>query len=278
MKLTKIIYIGRHGERGALEIPLRYLKDWDQPGLLTSKGEQTQYKQGQYLRNKYSEFLKSINERVFCQSSNMDRTINSGFCLLSGLLGLPFTSPSIVNKKDKTIFLTNHGARLKPLSKDVIFRGYYQDVSPGIDSQYDALIKNALDIKDHFEELNPILPIAADLFKQNTKLSMDYSCLNCLSDFLECYYINDKPFPKGFEDGKVFDQLKFIHYYMTYDLMFKSDIIRRVTNHYHYKELMYIINDESGSLFYYYSSHDSIIFSIILGLGYNIGEDRKSVV
>jgi len=266
----KVIYVGRHGERTPLYIPAGLKKDWGVDGVLTSKGEETQYKKGQYLGEKYKDFLSAA--RVVCQTSYLDRTIDSGYCLLSGLLGLPFTSPEVVSKKDKISFLAKHGAKPRPWNVDVLYGGYLADLSPNSDVIKKELLESAREKKEHFDKLIPIMPVAAKVLEKKLSDPLDYFEIFDLYDLLECYRANGKAFPEGLEGEKLYKELVFVHAYLLHNLMFKSEALRRVTNHYIFKEFISIIMDKSEPTFHYYSSHDLHIYVIILGLGYDIKE------
>lgn len=271
MKLVKVIYIGRHGERGPLCIPSSLKKDWEVIGMLTPKGEETQYKRGQHMREKYKDLLSASDTRVMCQSSYVDRTIDSGFCLLSGLFGHPFTSPRTVAREEKIAFLGTHGAQLKPWDVDVVYRGYHENITPAATGIYAELNKAAHDKKDYYDLLMPIHPLAVETLERKST-SLDYFDIYSLYDLLECYRANDKEFPEGFKDGKLYKDISFIHHYLLFNLMMSSQVLRRVTNYYVYKQVVEVITEMKGRVFCYYSSHDSNILAFILGLGYDVGE------
>ena len=272
MKLVKLIYIGRHGERAPMKLPPLFLKDWDGEGLLTIKGERSQYQKGVLIHNKYIEFfatLKNSPKHIFCQSPDVDRTIDSGYCLLNGLLGIPFISPRIIPKEDKLSLLNGYGNVIRPTKSDKLYYGYSINVSPKILPIYNSLTQAAISKREYFEILIPAMEKVNIIYGTNYK-DVDYQKAYQLYDLLECYHANDKKYPKGFEDGILHDQLKFINHYATYNLGFIEVLARRLTNHFIFKEFIKIIKSPQKPSFHYYSSHDSNIFAIMLGLGYDI--------
>jgi len=273
MKLNKVIYIGRHGERAPLQMPEKLEKEWGGEGILTAKGAETAYKRGVSLREKYGDLFKRMTEtNIFCQTSNIDRTIDSCYCLLRALLGKPFILPSTLKKIEKVELLRKYGAKIKPCSCDVLYRGYCEDLLPNVKIEYDKLYKNAIEKRMHFAELLPFISCAKEIVELSEDQIMDYWGMFYLYDILQCYKLNDKSFPKGFEDGEVHKKLEFVYYYLINDLMFASETVRRLSNHYIFKQICEIINGPDKEAFHYYLSHDSNIFAMILGLGYNICE------
>jgi len=273
MKLVKVIYIGRHGERSPLRMPVEFKKEWGGNGILTPKGAETQYKKGAFLREKYADLFKRITEtNIFCQTSNMDRTIDSCFSLLRGLLAQPFALPSTLTKLEKVTLLRKYGAKIKPLTSDVLYRGFYGDLSPNAKIELCKLFEDATEKRMHFPELLPFIPKAHITIGLSADVIMDYWGMFYLFDMLQCYKANEKPFPKDFEDGEVHKKIEFIHYFILNNLMFASETVRRLANHYIMRQICEIINGPDNEAFYYYLSHDSNIFALILGLGHNIGE------
>jgi hypothetical protein len=199
----------------------------------------------------------------------LNRTIDSGYCLLSGLFELPFTSPQTLNRKDKIAFLAKHGAKIRHWNVNVIYGGYSPDLCPASDRIQKELLESAHEKKEHFDTLIPIMPIAAKILEKKLNDPLDYHEIFSFYDLLECYRANGKVFTEG---EKLHKELKFVHGYLLYNLMFKSEVLRRLTNHYIFKEFISIITDMSEPSFHYYSSHDLNIYVIILGLGYDIKE------
>ena len=79
----------RHGARAPIED-----RDIDEftvgEGLLTPEGMRQRYLLGRYIKNRYTETFKLLSEEydpkeIYMQSTNVNRTIQSGYSELMGL-------------------------------------------------------------------------------------------------------------------------------------------------------------------------------------------------
>nr|XP_060637800.1 prostatic acid phosphatase-like [Anolis sagrei ordinatus] len=90
-ELKFVLLIYRHGDRSPIEnypTDLHNESEWPQGfGQLTKIGIQQHYELGQYIKNRYSNFLSSTykREEVLIQSTETDRTIMSAQANLAGL-------------------------------------------------------------------------------------------------------------------------------------------------------------------------------------------------
>ncbi|XP_042328138.1 prostatic acid phosphatase-like [Sceloporus undulatus] len=100
-ELKFVLLIYRHGDRSPIEkypTSLHNESDWPQGfGQLTKIGIQQQYELGQYIKQRYSNFLNATykREEILIQSTETDRTIMSAQANLAGLF--PPTGDQIWN-------------------------------------------------------------------------------------------------------------------------------------------------------------------------------------
>jgi len=272
MELLKVIYIGRHGQREPTEVPEAYKQDWPNKGELTLKGAEGQYTKGTQMRTKYSEFFKLLQDSpkyIFCRTSDFGRNVDSAHYFLSGLFNLPFVFP-ITAGEEKFKVIRKYGNRLSKLACDVLYRSYFVTSSPAFASLYSSMHKAAEEKKEYFTELEPVVHKLKSTYGLNSVV-MDYRGFFHLNDFLECYKANDKPLPKEFTEADI-KATSAMPYFTLYNITLAHETIRRVYNHYLFKELIKVINEPSRPFFYYFSGHYITMFAFLLGLGYVLPE------
>ena len=90
--LVLLQVVHRHGVRSVLQnypndpTPLSYWDQWGGTGQLTPVGMKQLYEYGQFIKNRYSDFLSSYDRRqVYSKSTDYDRTLMSANCFLAGV-------------------------------------------------------------------------------------------------------------------------------------------------------------------------------------------------
>ncbi len=275
MELTKLIYIGRHGLRSPVVIPASYSHDW--PGgksQLTQQGADAQYAKGTAIRAADPEFFSRIlssPELIQVRTSNVWRTISSAYSLLCGVMGT--SRPPLLSDlqgPDVVTALRRHGAIFRPLDRDVVYRAHFVDVSPGVGEIYKALLESAYRREAHYEKLIPVVSKFKSVWEFSPLHPVDYFGAFYLYDFLSSYRAHGKPLPQAF-GGNVYAELEFIHHFFLYDLMFASEKVRRLANHFLCRDIIQTLTqDPKTPSFTLHSSHDTNIFSLTLALGYHI--------
>jgi len=273
-KILKIFTICRHGHRAPLIIPPEYKNHWQNPSYLTLYGSKNQYKNGQNLYERHLDFFNQKNPpKINVFSSNLQRTICSAYYFINGILGNnKFSEIQNIKTENAIKFLKKYGLSLKPQNKDFLFRSFHTEVSPASMNIYKEILKNAYKTRIYFPEIHEITKKAHNIWDFDLTKPADYFGCFYLYDFMDLYVKHNMKIPEKYDIG-IYEKLdKFIHYLFVHDLMMNFEIVRKLANHVLFKKIIEISQNASfdnKKEFYYFSSHDTNLFGVLKGLGYN---------
>jgi len=185
-RLEKIIILARHGARAPKKLPPsidnhRYL--WDERlGELTRYGEEQMKELGRFIRQQYSHqlgldiSLNSLREEVHMISTESQRTIESAWHFLQGLLG---------QELDMETFMEQ--LTVIPRSEDVWFKKHKQETVRQMihesrkNPEWSAKEEETAELRKHLTEV--------------TGWNVSLSSMNSLCSLVKCYLQNHKDMP-----------------------------------------------------------------------------------